>query len=296
MVSVEEETIVEVNEKDELMFGLRGGGGNFGICTEFTFKTRKLTKMDHGIFVYPFENATKVVETYFEMTNPFSETQPKIPDNITLYLFIAKDQIIIMSLFHEGDVTENEKDQVSYNFYTENIIGKLFEMEPLLTSFCDDYVEVQQKFDIGNSHGKKYYWKTLFFNEPIQKQAINHLLECIKTAPEATNIEVMHLGGEISRKSKRDTAYVQRDAIYEIHSIGSWENNTDISVFKNWADSQFYSGLCNFSCNVSGYVNTSGAEDCNTIEYYKENYEKLVQLKRKYDPSNLLKRNHNIKP
>ncbi|KAF0983367.1 hypothetical protein FDP41_010432 [Naegleria fowleri] len=254
-----------------------------------------VSKLDHGVFVYPIEDAHKIMKTYFSITNPLNNPHP-LPDNITLYLFLLPTQVLVMSLYHEGDITQNIDTEERFEFYKNRVIEKLFAFNPIYTSFTDSYTCLQSMFDIGNKHGKHYYWKSLFFNTAISEETQEALLKAIKKAPEASTIEVMHLGGAISKVAHTHTAYYQRDALYEIHSICSWENNSlDISIFRNWAQQEFFDNVSKYSCNINGYINTA-QQTKNTEGFYGENYARLVQLKNKYDPQNLLHRNHNIRP
>jgi len=293
-------SIVEVSENchDDLLWALCGGGGNFGIVSSFTFQLHTISKLETAIFVYAIEQAQLVLEKYFEITR--ADAKEALPDNITIYLFLSNCNIIIITLYHEGSVTALSNVESLYKQYNQ-VLKLLLNLNPDYSSFNDfEYPELQSKFDQGNIAGKNYYWKSLFFDTPLDQSAISKLIDLVKESPDTSSIEIMHLGGAISKKDSSRTAFFQRDAFYEIHCMSVWSGSESIDKYSQWARI-YYDTMNQYCCNHAGYVNTmdsSTLSDSNKRirQAYGANYERLVQLKRKYDPTNFFKNNHNIDP
>jgi len=288
---------VSEEENSELLFGLRGAGSNFGIVSQFTFAMKELSYLDHGMFVYDFEDAIKVMEFYFEWTN--TERTHPLPNNVSVYMFLSKENVILMPLYHEGDITMDlsEKERLAAKETFENLLLEMNNLGPIYSTVQSlSYLTLQSQFDEGNRHGRNYYWKSLFFNTVPNGECIKSLVQCIRLSPGTSSIEFMHLGGAIAGKQPSGAAFCHRDVKYEMHSMSVWDGSEeDVNVYKNWSK-VFHDSISKYSSNKSGYVNTTTQDLSKIEEFYGCNYEKLLNLKRKYDPTNRFNRNHNIKP
>lgn len=174
---------------------------------------------------------------------------------------------------------------------------------------CDrtPYYKLQRQFDEGNLPGN-YCWSRSSFLPALSETIIDTIISSFQTAPNNTNVEIMHLGGAISDKQPTDTAFYFRNARYEIHAISKWtdsissnnnsssNNSNSSSQYREWA--RFFSSQMSTVSLGAGYINidseTPGSSE--TSRQFSENYQRLQQVKNQYDPQNLLHVNHNIKP
>ena len=157
------------------------------------------------------------------------------------------------------------------------------------------YLQVQSAGDSILPRGRRYYWKAQFLRE-ISEAAIDTLLQAYASAPSARALAVLQqVGGAIARLAPSETAYAQRDAAYDCFPISIWEDSAEDEANIRWAR-EFWAEMRPFSTG-GVYVNNLGDEGDDRIKSaYGGNYERLVALKTKYDPTNLFRLNQNIRP
>lgn len=280
-------------ENADLFWGLRGGGGNFGIVTRFEFQLHPVgPKVLSGLIVFPFNEAKSVLTQFARLT----ET---MPDELNVWMvarkapplpFLPADvhgrEIIALALCYAGDPTEGEKlIEPLRRFGTA--YGEHIGVQP--------YTAWQQAFDPLLTRGARNYWKSHNFTE-LSDGAIDVIVELAGKLPSPqTEIFVGTLGGQTLRPAPGAMAYSSRDANYVLNVHGRWESAAEDKRCTAWARA-FFAKSKPFA-SAGAYINFLTEEETDRIALaYGATYERLVDLKRKYDPTNFFRMNQNIKP
>ncbi len=274
---------VSTTENPELFWGIRGGGGNFGIVTSMKFRLYKLGQITGGMIVHPQNNAKEVIQHYRE----FMKTAP---DELTLYagLLTSPDGFPIVAYVgcYSGEIEK-----------AEDVLKPLREFgTPLADQFQPmTYTELQSMLDAPFPKGNRYYWKSGFIKE-LSDDAIDTIIENASTVPSPlTAIILEFYGGASAKEPEGGTAYPHRQAEFDLVIISNWLNVEEDEKNITWTRNFFASMEPHLSHRV--YMNALGVEgDERVKEAYGDNYERLVALKNKYDPQNLFCMNQNIKP
>ena len=284
------------NENPDLYWGVRGGGGNFGIVTSFTFKLHPVgPNVYGGALFYPVSKAKDILSFY----NKFSQSLPDELSTMTAFItappepFVPKEMVgtpmLVVALCYSGDVNEGDK-----------VLKPLREFMPPTIDVAGPipYAALQGMFDAGAPKGMHSYWRTQYLDElsdEVVDMLIRNSSDINKLSPFSA-VHIHHWEGAVKKVKPEETAFSYRDARFVINIIGMWMpgNNPDnnINWVRNLSDSvkQFSTG--NLYLN---FIADTG-EDKVVAAYGKEKYDKLVQLKNKYDPKNLFHLNQNIKP
>jgi FAD/FMN-containing dehydrogenase len=273
------------DENPDLLWGLRGGGGNFGIVTRFEYRLHRIgTTVLAGSVTFNEAAARDAMRFYHE----FSLTAP---DELSLDAALASsagERVFSVSMFYSGSFDEGRKVVAPLLEYARNrcMVQQLAEVP---------YVQVQSAGDATFPRGQRYFWKAQFMRE-LTDGAIDALLESYARAPSERCLAVMQqVGGAIARVPVSETAYAARDALYDCFPIAIWEDPDQDEAHSRWAR-DLWTALRPFSTG-SVYVNNLGDEGQDRVRAaYGPNYDRLVALKRKYDPDNVFRLNQNVSP
>ncbi len=271
-------------ERPELLWGLRGGGGNFGVVTEFVFRLHPLDGMYAGMLLYPRDRAVEALRTYREVT-------ASSPDELTTFFALLSTPdgvpaLAFMPMF-AGDAEAGEAAVGGYRALGEpiaDLVGPI------------PYVTLQQTLDDGFQPGPHVYWRSHFL-AGLPDEAIDVIVAGANAAPSPLSaVLVEHLGGAVARVGEDDTAFDHRDAEYNFAIIGRWLDPADADANIAWARG-LWEAMRPYARGT--YVNYLGVGD--TAErvkdaYSPEKYARLAALKREYDPENVFHRNQNIRP
>ncbi|MBT7950746.1 MAG: FAD-binding oxidoreductase [Gammaproteobacteria bacterium] len=283
------------SENSDLFWGLKGGGGNFGVATSFEFHLQDLGPVVMRCMVmYPEDDAENILANWREVL-------PSLPDEVTTLATLWRIPAIPAfpdELHNKSVVTIFAVCACSVE-EGEKLVQPLRELgEPLLDlSGPVPFVDVQQQFDpFFTPQGEKlYYWKSLeLYN--LDDEVIQSILDGAKNRADRTLIVIQAMRGQYSRVAADATAFGDRSAPFWLELNSTWldpkESDDQIAWTRNfWSDMQrFSSGKI--------YLNHPGfdEEDDLVKKAYGDNYERLVALKDKYDPDNLFHMNQNIKP
>lgn len=274
---------VSTKENPELFWGLRGGGGNFGIVTSMKFQLHNLGKVVGGMIVHPQNSAKEVIQFYRE----FMKTAP---DDLTLYtcLLTSPDGFPVVGYVgcYSGQI-ENAED----------ILKPLREFgSPLADQMGPmSYIELQSMLDAPFPKGNRYYWKSGFIKE-LSDDSIDMIISnaSIVTSP-YTAIILEFYGGVSATEPEGGTSYPHRQSEFDLVIISNWTSPDEDEKNITWTR-KFFDSMGPFLSHRV-YMNALGVEGDERIkEAYGDNYERLVALKNKYDPANLFCMNQNIKP
>lgn len=280
-------------ENADLFWGLRGGGGNFGIVTSFEFHLHPVgPDVLSGLIVFPFDQA-KAVLTQFAR---FTET---MPDELNVWMVTRKapplpflpeqvhgKEIVALALCYAGDPTAGEKLIEPLRSFGK-AYGEHVGVQP--------YTAWQQAFDPLLTRGARNYWKSHNFVR-LSDDAIDTIIEYAGRLPSPLcEIFIGTIGGQTARVAADAMAYSSRDANYVMNVHGRWETAAEDGRCIAWAR-EFFARSQPFASG-GAYINFLTQDEGERIEFaYGAMYGRLVELKKKYDPGNFFRMNQNIKP
>ncbi len=272
-----------VTENPDLLWGLRGGSGNFGIVSSMTMRLHKVNTVVGGMILHTRDKAVDVFKFYRD----FVKTAP---NDLTLYvgLLTSPDGIPVVALIgcYSGDLEKAEDTLAPVrNFGTP--IADLMQPMP--------YVQMQALLDGGFPHGNRYYWKSGFLNE-VKDEAIELLVNEMAAVPSPYSASILeYYGGASMVEPEGGAAYPHREAQFDLVIGANWLDKADDEANIGWAR-KAWAAMQPFT-NHRVYVNALGVEGEDRVrEAYGQNYQRLLELKKKYDPTNFFRMNQNINP
>jgi FAD/FMN-containing dehydrogenase len=271
-------------ENPDLLWGLRGGGGNFGVVTSFTFRLHPVGPVLGGMIVHPIQRAPDVLRFYREFT-------ASAPDTVTTYCgqLHSPDGMPIVALVvcATGPLDEAEKALKPLRDFGPPIADQVGPMP---------YTALQQMLDPGFPSGLPVYWRSHFLSD-LGDGAIDRLAAGYGRVNSPLSIVLVeHLGGVVARVNRNATAFDHRDAEYNLAIIGRWPDPAMADAGIAWTR-DLYDDLTPHARGV--YVNYLGlgeAEDRVRAAYGDVKYARLAELMNRYDPTNLFRVNQNIRP
>jgi hypothetical protein len=266
----------------DLFWGLRGGGGNFGIVTGFDFQLHPVGAVLAGKVVYPMSRAREVLRFYREYTS-------SAPDELTAYASLLTtpdgEPAIAINLCFCGSPVTGER-------LVEPVRKFGFPLVDLIRP--QSYLKLVMRADAGAPAGRHYYEKA-----STLKHLSDEVIETIAdsgaacTSPSSL-ILLQHVHGAASRVSPTTTAFALREESYVISVLAAWDGG-EAERHIAWARAS-WRALTPFE-SPGVYVNFLGNEGQERVRAaYGVNYERLVALKNRYDPTNFFSRNQNIRP
>ena len=280
-------------EHEDLFWGIRGGGGNFGVVTSLEFDLHEVgPEVLGGLIVYPFEEAARLLKFHRDFTTD-------APDELCCYAaiigappapFLPEDvhgnAVLVFALCYSGAVEEG-KEAVRPLRTVGEPIADLVEPMP--------FTAVQQLFDADYEAGARNYWKTQLV-DPLPDDAIETVVERAHPLPTPdTKIILEHLGGAIARVDPDATAFRHRDAAFSFNVFPRWTDPDQDEACISWAQ-DFISAMAPFATDGVG-VNFLSNEGPDRVKAaYGPNYDRLAEIKAEYDPNNFFRMNQNIEP
>ena len=273
------------SENPDLFWGVRGGGGNFGIVTSFEFRLHPMQRqVMAGRIVYPITKAKEALAI-------FAEYGPQVPDELDLGF--------VMSL-PPGGAAGVCLFPVCYSGPAANIDRVLAPLRKLGTPLADqiaatDYVAVQKAGDVTDPRAQGSYLKSGFVSR-MPPALIDALVDRFEGHPaRSTAVFFQQGGGAIARVPAASTAFAQRDVQANMLASVGWKHGDDPSAHIQWIK-QYWTPIERFTHGF--YVNDLEAEHSTSAiqANYRANHNRLVAVKNKYDPSNLFRLNANVKP
>lgn len=281
-------------ENADLFWGLRGGGGNYGIATSFEYQLHPVGPMIlAGIVVYPAVKAKEALRFYREYvtTAPdelgsmiFLSTAPKVP---FLPEHVHSTPIVAIGVCYAGSIEEGEQ-----------IVQPLRALGPPLADTIGpiSYKVFHGMFDSMAPPGLLAYWKSGYLAN-LSDDAIDTIIAHAWNIRSPLSYTILpHLGGALSRVNENETSFGDRYGQHAININAVWTDPQESDEHIRWAR-EFFASTEPFSTG-SVYVNFLGNEGEKRVKaaYGEAKYERLVALKNKYDPTNFFSLNQNIKP
>ena len=283
------------DENPELFWGLRGGGGNFGAVTEFEFRLHPVGPIAlGGMLVYPRERAGEVLRFYRDFMEQAPDqvgggaaliTAP--PEEFVPEAMRGQPALGIVFLY-VGPVEEGEEVVRPLREATDPVVDLIAPMP---------YVALQQMLDGGNPRGVREYFKVDWVNA-LPDDAIDEIVEQAERLPAPFGQLILApQGGAMSRTSDSDMALNAPDAPWAYFCLAMWMDPAEDEQNRAWARG-FAEAMKPYEVGTP-YPNFIAADESAArlrSSYGPEKYERLLALKRKWDPDNLFRLNQNIDP
>ena len=268
------------DDHTELFWALRGGGGNFGIVTEFSFRLHPVDLLLGGLLVYDLDDTAAVLEAFRTMCE-------EGPDELTPFAILFRNA-------ETGDAGIS----LSAAFFGDESRGRAA-MEPLgaLAPIRGEirpmhYAEIQAIFGRG-TWGVRHYWTGRFLRE-FPNEVIELTVESLEDTATDGAVLLEPLRGAAARVAPEATAFAGREAKYNATFLGSWKNAEHDAENIERARA-FSAGLAPWAL-AAGYVNYSMDLPAGELSFGERRYERLRAVKREHDPDNVFRFNHNIVP
>jgi hypothetical protein len=284
--------VANKSENADLYWALRGGGGNFGVVTEFEVALHPVSFVLLGRGICPEDEVRDVVRHW-------RNVMPEAPDNLrwgfSLRLAPFEENIPIeirgrpiasTSALWVGDIDEGRR-YVDRALAVGNHLAVTKEVLPFLT--------LQTLADSDFPHGRRYYTKAGYF-KCLSDESIEIMMEALASNPSVTNeIELAYLGGAAARIAPDETAFGDLSSPFVLNLLGNWSDPADDAANVSWIRDLF--ARLRPAMVPGVYVNfMSGDESYRVPEAYRGRWERLRAIKTIYDPNNFFRLNQNIPP
>jgi FAD/FMN-containing dehydrogenase len=284
-------------EHADLFWGLRGGGGNFGVVSSFTFRAHPL---DHDVFA-----GTLIYERprWREALASFAALAPELPDDLSVLMTVLVppadwelgDSVLLLMGFAWAGPDRAAGEAVVRRI-RDACAPDIAVLDPTR------WLTFQSAFDAALPKGSRAYWRNASFDR-LDGAIIDELVEWCGVQTYGTAVDLHHMGGAFGRVPEDATAYPSRAAEYLLNIYGFWadpvEDEERIAWVKGFSTAMDRYAMVGQYVNFLGHDEADGHDETNPrskalAAYGPAKYERLVALKRKYDPENLFRINHNI--
>ncbi|WP_274476003.1 FAD-binding oxidoreductase [Mangrovimonas aestuarii] len=274
----------------DLFWAIRGGGGNFGIVTSFKFQAHPVKTVIGGPTLWPIEQTEEIMAWYHdfihnapEELNGFIATMiipgPPFPEHLHNKMFCG------IVWCYVGDPA---------NFDT--LFKPVRDKSPLFEHVGEmPYPMIQTLFDGLMPPGLQWYWRADFFDDLSPEISANHLKFGSQIPTPLSQMHLYPISGAASKPKKEETPWAYRGAKYAGVIVGVDPDPANAEKITNWCK-DYWEALHPYSSG-GAYSNFMMDEGQDRVKAsYKGNYERLLEIKRKYDPNNMFRVNQNIKP
>ncbi len=272
------------NEHPDLFWALRGGGGQFGIVTRFDFRLHPVgPQIVTAWAFYPLDHAHAALRYVKDFMHDASDDVSLVPAFMKIPAaegfppeWHGKPSCAVVAL-HVGDEATARKE-----------LQPLLELDGLITGFVatQPYVEFQKSFAGASPHGERFYWKSIFADD-LSDELVDAMVDGIRTVPGEYSMVFMEtLGGAVARVGPTETAFANRSARYNVGVSAGWADPA-LDTVAMAAARACYEKLKPFS-DGTVYLNYLDRDEAERVrEGFGPNYDRLQEIKRRYDPENL---------
>jgi FAD/FMN-containing dehydrogenase len=270
----------------DLFWALRGGGGNFGVATTFTYRLHPLKMVTGGLIAHPIDAAPDLLRFYRDAVANCS-------DDLTVFAAVvhAPDgsgmKLSAMVVFHTGDADEAERELEPFKTWGSPVVVEVGPMPyPVMNTILDE----------GYPEGSLNYWLSSF-TRGLPDELIDIVVERFATVPSPMSaILFEHFHGAVTRVGVTETAVPHRDEGWNLLIPSVWTDPADTEANITWSRETFAAMRPHFG--TGRWLNYLGDDQAGDAirAAYGPNYDRLVEVKRKYDPENVFHLNHNIAP
>jgi FAD/FMN-containing dehydrogenase len=277
-------TTASPTEHPDLFWALRGGGGNFGVATSFEFQLHQVgPQVLGGLVIHPLTAARDVLRFYRDFC-------ASLPDEAEAYgaMLTSPDghPVVAMLLGFNGPLDEGERVLAPARQFGSPVADLVGPMP---------YVQRQQLIDDLGTHGVHRYWKSGFATQ-LSDQFIDLMVEQANAMiSPLTTLGLFYVHGAAAGIAPDATAFGLRGNQWDFDIISQWTNPAEAAVHVQWTR-QFWAAAEPFTTGAV-YVNHIADDEPGRVHAaYGGNYDRLLSVKRQYDPQNLFRLNHNINP
>jgi FAD/FMN-containing dehydrogenase len=270
----------------ELFWGLRGGGGNFGVVTRFVFRVHELSALTGGLLVYDYAHAAGVLRAA-------RDAAADALDELTTFFVLGRDRASGQPVAAVSVCWTGSSDDARVR------LGSLRSHPGLLVDGVRPMSYLQLQSIFGEiPFGLRHYWKGHFVRalpDELIDFVVQHFAK--RTSPLGT-VLIEPLQGYATRVPDETTAFANRHAAFNLSGISAWQSPEDDDEQIAWAR-EFAEGVSAYSTRGGGYLNYMGRDEpLERVEaaFGAEKFARLRELKRAYDPGNLFRQNQNIPP
>jgi FAD/FMN-containing dehydrogenase len=286
--------IANRDKNPDLFWALRGGGGNFGVVTRFTFRLHEIGPTVYGgLIAWPFERADEILRAYRTITN-------EAPRELSAWLiflhappapFVPEEwhgrKICAMAVCYSGDLHASTEALGRIRALGDPVVDLLA---------AQPYTQVQSYLDDTEPKGNHYYWKTEYVAE-LTDDLLSTMRDLFgECSIPGAELGFLHLGGALNERDANDGAVGNRDARFAMGTNAMWEpGEPGADTFPHWIRNA-WERLRPFSTG-GNYINFQTADEDETRlrATYGANFNRLVAIKKRYDPDNLFRVNRNIR-
>ncbi len=282
-------------ENADLFWAIRGGGGNFGVVTSFTFRLHEVGPTVYGgLIAWSGERVDEILESYRELTasSPRELTAFMIMRRAPPAPFVPDEwhgkRICAMAICYSGDLDD-----------TEEVLAPILSLgDPVVDLLSDQpYTQLQSYLDATQPKGNHYYWKTEFAAE-LRDELLATMRDLAAENPiPSGQLLFAHIGGALNERDADDGAVGNREARFAYGAAGMWEpDDPDGERYREWVR-EAWQQFRPFSTG-GNYVNfqTADEDESRVRATYGDNFDRLAAVKREFDPENLFRANRNIRP
>jgi FAD/FMN-containing dehydrogenase len=287
LVNAEGDVLQVTEDSDpDLFWALRGGGGNFGIATAFTYRLHPVEMVTGGLIAHPVEAAPELLRFYRDAVAGCS-------DDLTVFAALAHApdgsgaKLAAMIVFHTGDEEQAEADLAPFKSWGSPVVVDVGRMP---------YQVMNTLLDDGFPAGALNYWLSSFA-QTFSDGLIDQMVERFASVPSPMSAIIMeHFHGAVTRVGVTDTAVPHRQEGWNIFIPSVWTDPAATDENVAWTrDTHRAFGPHLEERRWLNYLGDDQGGDA-VQAAYGPNYERLVELKRRYDPDNVFRHNHNIAP
>jgi len=279
-------------ENEDLFWGLRGGGGNFGVVTSFKFQLHPIKEVYVGIFFYELDAAGDLLHFFREFITDAPEAYGAFPAfQIAPPLeFIPPERhgdTFCAAIVHwSGPLDQGEAAMKPFQDLAPVVAQMLGPMP---------YPALNAAFDPIFPKGIRSYWKGCFVTDLTDAAIEQHLIYGPKAPEVSATMHLYPINGACHRVGANETAFAYRDATFATVIVAAWQDPALDAERIQWVR-DYYQAIAPHS-EAGGYVNFMSEDDQARVQdNYRGNYCRLGQVKRVYDPDNLFRLNQNITP
>ncbi len=277
---------VQADSHPDLFWGLRGGGGNFGVATALTYRLHPLQMVVGGLIAHPIEAAPEMLRFYRDAATACS-------DDLTVFagLVHAPDgsgtKLAAMIVCHTGDPAAAEAELEPFKTWGSPLMVEVGPMPyPVMNTLLDE----------GFPAGSLNYWMSSF-TRGLPDELISTVVERFESVPSPMSAIILeHFHGAVTRVGVTDTAVPHREKGWNLLLPSVWTDPSDTAANVAWTRETFAAVKPHLgSGRWLNYLGDDQADDAIRAAY-GPNYDRLVEVKRRYDPDNVFRLNHNIVP
>jgi len=283
------------DENEDLFWAVRGAGHNFGVVTSFTYRLHEVGPTVYGgLIAWPFDRADEILETYREIT-------AAAPWELTVFMILMRappapfvpevahgTRICTMTVCYSGDLDD-----------VDEVLAPIWDLgEPVVDLLqAQPYTRLQSFLDETNPKGMHYYWKTEFAAE-LSDDLLSTMRDLSAECPiPGAQLVIAHVDGALNERDEDDGSVGNRDVRFIYGISGKWEpDESDAEQFRRWVRDA-WTRIRPFSTG-GNYVNFQTADDDEERirATYGDNFDRVVEAKTTYDPTNVFRSNRNVRP